>query len=130
MEPFPDGHVGRDAIDPAQGDFIGSIHRHVKARIRQDHEYYHWPRSHPFGKLIGNLHKLGLVERTGRRETSPLTVLYGNAPVGLNPGDLRLGPDRGFRQRVYYRLTPGAKADPAWATPWARCASSMATWRL
>ena len=54
-EPFLDGHDGQDAIDPAQRDFIASIHRHVKARIRQDDEYYHWPCPHSFQKLIGNL---------------------------------------------------------------------------
>ena len=54
-EAFPDGHEGQDAIDPAQGDFIASMHRHVKARIRQDDELYHWPHSYSFNKLIGNL---------------------------------------------------------------------------
>ena len=112
-EPFPDGHDGQDAIDPAQGDFIASIHRHLKARIRQDDEFYHWPRNHSFVALIRHLQKLAVVEPTGVTETSPLTVLYEDPPEGASHGDLRLDTDRGFQQRHYYRLTPGAEADPA-----------------
>ena len=89
----------------------------MNARIRQDDEHYHWPRSHSLAKLIGNLRKLGLVEPTGVLDTSPLVVLQGDPLEGASPGDLRLDPHRGFRQRVYYRLTAGAEADLAWDNP-------------
>ena len=43
--PEEDGTPGpQEAIDPGRGDFIASIHRHVKRRIKELDPEYHWPR--------------------------------------------------------------------------------------
>ena len=115
-----DGTPGaQEAIDPIRGDYLASIHRHLKRRIKELNPLYHWPRSHSFKSLMHNLMKLRLVERTGETETSDILVIQGDPPDGLSPGDLRLDPDRGFQQRYYYRLAPGAESDPAWDNPMA-----------
>ena len=118
-ETFPTEEGGGEAIDPQRGDYIASIHRHLKRRIKQLDPMYHWPRSHSFVTMMRHLLHLALVERTGETETSDVLVLQGDPPEGMSPGDLRLDPDRGFQQRHYYRLTAGSEGDPAWENPMA-----------
>ena len=116
-EPFPgpEGEEGGEAIEPGRGDYLASIHRHLKRRIKELNPRYHWPRYHSFVTLMHGLAKLKLVERTGETETSDILVLQGDPDEGgLSPGDARLDPARGFQQRHYYRLAPGAETDPAW----------------
>ena len=121
-KPFPtaEGEEGTEAIEPGRGDYLASIHRHLKRRIKELNPHYHWPRYHSFVSLMRNLMKLKLVQQTGEAETSDILVLQGDPDEGgLSPGDLRLDPARGFQQRHYYRLAPGAEADPAWDNPMA-----------
>jgi hypothetical protein len=130
-EPFPGAEEGeREAVEPGRGDYLASIHRHLKRRMKElsaeiaserEQPYrYHWPRYHSFATLMRNLMKLRLVERTSEVETSDILVLQGDpGEGGLSPGDLRLDPARGFQQRHYYRLAPGAEADLAWDNPMA-----------
>ena len=119
--PEEDGTPGpQEAIDPGRGDFIASIHRHVKRRIKELDPEYHWPRYHSFATLMRNLMKLQLVEHTGETETSDVLVLQGDPDGGgLSPGDLRLDPARGFQQRYYWRLTSDSQDDPVWENPMA-----------
>ena len=128
--PEEDGTPGaQEAIDPGRGDYLASIHRHLKRRIKElsaeiarekEEPYrYQYPRYHSFVTMMRHLLHLRLVERTGEVETSDLLVLYGDPPEGMSPDDLRLDPDRGFQQRHYYRLAPGAETDLAWDNPMA-----------
>lgn len=119
VRPAPDVETPRASIDPQRGDDIASIHRHVKWRIEELDPGYHWPRYHSFTQFMRHLLKLELVEKTGERETSELTVQYGDPPVQAGEVRLRLDPALGFQQRSYYRLTPGSTTDPAWQNPMA-----------
>ena len=118
-ETFPTEEGGGEAIDPQRGDYIASIHRHLKRRIKELDPRYHSPRYHSFVTMMRHLMHLRLVEQTGETETSDVLVLQGDPPEGMSPGDLRLDPDRGFQQRHYYRLIPGSQGDPAWDNPMA-----------
>ena len=118
-EAFPSEEGTGEAIDPQRGDYLASIHRHLKRRIKELDPAYHWPRYHSFVQLIRHLMKLRLVEHTGETETSDVLVLQGDPPEGASPGDLRLDPARGFQQRYYWRLTPDSQSDPAWENPMA-----------
>ncbi len=102
-EAFPGaGEGGREAIDPGRGDYLASIHQHVKRRIKELD-----PRYHSFVTMMRHLKKLHLVEPTGETETSDILVLQGDPDAGTAPGDLRLDPARGFQERHYYCLAPG-----------------------
>mgnify|MGYP001581751708 CR=1 FL=1 len=87
------------------GDNVSSIHRAVKAMLRESKPGYHWPRKHSFHALVGRLLAIGLVERTGQRDD----------PEGRGAGVL--GTARGWRQRVWVRLAPGREDDIAWDNP-------------
>ena len=118
-EAFPGAEGEEETIQPGRGDYLASIHRHLKRRIKELDPRYHWPRYHSLVTLMRHLMKLKLVEHTGETETSDVLVLQGDPPDGLSPGDLRLDPARGFQQRYYWRLTPGSEGDPAWDNPMA-----------
>jgi hypothetical protein len=113
-ERFHDENGTGEAIDPNRGDYLASIHRHLKRRIKELDPRYHRPRYHSFVQLIRHLMKLKLVEHTGETETSDVLVLQGDPDGGgASPGDLRLDPARGFQQRCYWCLTPDSQSDPA-----------------
>ena len=88
-----------------EGDHVSSIHRVVKAMLRERAPAYHWPRRHSFQALVGRLLWIGLLEKTGQRED----------PEGRGAGVL--GTDRGWNQRVWVRLAPGAEDSPLWSNP-------------
>lgn len=67
------------------------------------------------------LERLGLVERTGVTEPSEEIIGLDKETGDLRDvpraGELRLDPARGFRERSYIRLTPGAEARVEWVDP-------------
>jgi len=112
-EAFPGAGEEQEVIEPGRGDYMVSIHRRLKRRIKELNPSYHWPRYHSLVTLMRHLMKLRLVEQTGQTETSDILVLQDDPDAGTAQGDPRLDPARGFPQCHYYRLAPGAEADPA-----------------
>jgi hypothetical protein len=52
-EAFPGAGEGvSEAIEPGRGDYLASIHRHLKRRIKELNPRYHWPRYHSFVTMI------------------------------------------------------------------------------
>ena len=89
----------------AEGDYISSIHQAVKAMLRERAPRYHWPRRHSFQALVGRLLWIGLLEKTGQQED----------PEDRGAGVM--GPERGWRHRVWVRLAPQREDDAAWRNP-------------
>jgi hypothetical protein len=65
---FPDDQPGDAGARALEGDYIARIHQRIKLRIREIDPGYQYPRKHSFLSLVNALMRLGLVERTGRRE--------------------------------------------------------------
>ncbi len=108
-EAFPGAEEGvSEAIQPARGDYLSSIHRRLKRRVKELDPRCPWPRYPSFVTMLGRLKKLGLVEPAGETEGSGILIIHGDPDAGAAPGDLRLDPVRGV---------PGAGADPAWGNP-------------
>lgn len=118
---FPNDTPEEQAVRPSEGDYISRMHRRIKAKIREVAPSYQWPRAHSFKSLVLILERLGLVERTGVREPSEeiigLDKETGELLDGPRAGELRLDPARGFQERAYFRLTPGAENRIEWADP-------------
>lgn len=93
------------AVDPLVGDWIGHMHSQVKTYILSERLNYQYPRRHSFQALIGNLLALGLIERTGQ-EAEPVSR-------GAGQG----GTASGFNERVWVRIVPALREDPAWLDP-------------
>jgi len=89
----------------SEGAFVAQIHQRIKRYLREVHPKYQWPRRHSFAARINDLLMLGRRVETGRRED----------PQQRGAG--RLGTSRGFSERVWVRLAPGAAGRPEWADP-------------
>ena len=114
-QPLRDRDSQGVSIDPSEGDYLAHIHQLVKSDIkfldaerrqrRRRLRPYQCPRHHSFVTLINHLIKLGLLEKTGRSEE----------PEERGTG--QLGSARGFQQRAWVRLVPGAENRPEWNDP-------------
>jgi hypothetical protein len=102
---FPQDEPGDTAARAVEGDFIARMHQRIKLRIRALDPDYQYPRKHSFLSLVNALLRLGLVERTGRRED----------PEERGAG--QVGVAGGFEQRTWVRLTTGSAQRVEWADP-------------
>jgi hypothetical protein len=102
---FPQDEPGDALARTLEGDYISRMHQRVKLRIREINPGYQYPRKHSFLSLVNALLRLGLVERTGRRED----------PEERGAG--QVGVAGGFEQRTWVRLTAGSAQRTEWADP-------------
>jgi hypothetical protein len=102
---FPQDEPGDALARTLEGDYISRMHQRVKLRIREIDPGYQYPRKHSFLSLVNALLRLGLVERTGRRED----------PEERGAG--QVGVAGGFEQRTWVRLTAGSAQRMEWADP-------------
>ena len=102
---FPLDEPGEALARTLEGDYISRMHQRVKLRIREIDPGYQYPRKHSFLSLVNALLRLGLVERTGRRED----------PEERGAG--QVGIAGGFEQRTWVRLTAGSAQRMEWADP-------------